>query len=183
MNVSANGLSALAVHDHAPLFATTSAPYTTSSAYGSSTSTANTGGVRKGQRMNVYRMEHREEASPDVNAFDSGRYTPSGANGLVGKDSSRRMSNGYPFPSIGATDSEGMQPLCLSSTLLRGDVGNAIGLGGAQNGSSANLSGPVDSTTRDNAAGRRKWGAHQNALAFHPVSFLSAHALSLLISS
>ena len=170
MNVSANGLSALAVHDQAPLFATTSAPYTTSSAYGSSTTNTNTGGVRKGQRMNVYRIEHREEVSPEINAFDSGRYTPSGANGSVRKDNSRRMSSGYPFPSVGATDAEGLQPVCLSSTLLRGDVGNAIGLGSAQNGSSANLVVPAENTGRDTSAGRRKWGAHQNALAFHPVS-------------
>ncbi|KAJ9091099.1 hypothetical protein QFC20_007731 [Naganishia adeliensis] len=171
VNVSANGLSALAVHDHAPLFAATSAPYTTSSAYGSSTTSSagvTAGGVRKGQRMNVYRIEHRDEgASPDVNPFDSGRYTPSGAP-VNGKDHPRRMSNGYPFPSIGNTDTEPLQPVCLSSTLLRGDVGNAIGLGA--NGTSMQ----ADAGSREATGSRRKWGVHQNALGFHPHAMVLA---------
>lgn len=171
VNVSANGLSALAVHDHAPLFAATSAPYTTSSAYGSSTtssaSVTSGGGVRKGQRMNVYRIEHRDEgSSPELNAFDSGRYTPSGAM-VNGKDhATRRMSSGYPFPPVGAagTDAEEpLQPVCLSSTLLRGDVGNAIGLGA--NGTV----GSAEAGSREATGSRRKWGVHQNALGFHPV--------------
>lgn len=113
--------------------------------------------------MNVYRIEHRDEgASPDVNPFDSGRYTPSGAP-VNGKDHSRRMSNGYPFPSIGNTDTEPLQPVCLSSTLLRGDVGNAIGLG--TNGTSMQ----ADAGSREATGSRRKWGVHQNALGFHPV--------------
>ncbi|KAJ9100485.1 hypothetical protein QFC21_003524 [Naganishia friedmannii] len=174
MNASANGLSAVAVHDQAPLFATTSSPYTTSSAYGSSTANAS-GGIRKGQRLNVYRIEHKDESSPDLNAFDSGRYTPSGVNGAVLKENRRVSGNGYPFPSIGATDVEGPQPVCLSSTLLRGDVGNAIGLSGGSNAASAS-SGQAEAMGRDaQGNSRRKWGVHQNALTFHP------HALVLAV--
>jgi len=178
MNASANGLSAVAVHDQAPLFATTSSPYTTSSAYGSSTANAS-GGIRKGQRLNVYRIEHKDESSPDLNAFDSGRYTPSGANGAVLKDNRRVSGNGYPFPSIGATDIEGPQPVCLSSTLLRGDVGNAIGLSGGSNAANAS-SGQGDAMGRDaQGNSRRKWGVHQNALTFHPVSHQAPYTRTL----
>ncbi len=102
-NVAHNGLSALAVHDHAPIFAVTSAPYSSASNNTHSTNS------RRGQTLGVYRMEKQPETVEDP--FQSRGRSDRGSVSGSGFDLSQR---------------EGPPPVCLSSTLLKPDSGNTL---------------------------------------------------------
>jgi hypothetical protein len=178
-NVFANGLSSMAVHPHCPVFAATSAPYA-SSTYNESRSSHGAGpaGVRRGQRLNVYRMDDDYPASHSTRGYNDGQGSPlngSMSDTYSGLPSSSRRRNSS-LGSNGGTNTDGPQPTLLSSVMLKGDGGHI------STPPTPSISGlPSDHSEHDKKSGRqattlgrpqtkRRWGAGMNALSFHPVS-------------
>lgn len=193
-NVFANGLSSMAVHPQAPIFAATSAPYASSS-YNTLREVqggGQGGGVRRGQRLNVYRMvDDEERLSPDP-SYDASTSSPSSSmrssSRYSGLPSETRTGGhggfGYApstIPSLATStgaDTNGPQPCQLSSTMLRGDAANAGAPTNSKSGSAIGANHSVDGYDGRERQGRgqssvstRKWGAGMNGLTFHPVSF------------
>lgn len=188
-NVFANGLSSMAVHSQAPIFAATSAPYASSS-YNTSREAqggGQGGGVRRGQRLSVYRMvDDEQRLSPDP-SYDASTSSPTSSmrsgSRYSGLPSEHRMSYGYASstgPSLATStgaDTNGPQPCQLSSIMLRGDAAHASAVTSSRGGSgmggsyTANGYDARDRQARGQSSGHtRKWGAGMNGLAFHPVS-------------
>lgn len=190
INVFANGLSALAVHDQCPIFATTSAPYA-SAAHNAVSSAHGSAQRSKGQRLSVYRMDKDDSLASSETTYESSNVPASNSDGQIGGASSTMPNGKYNTlpsrrnPGIyggqdsvyslhqGGGDMGGPQPVLLSSTSLKGNIGNAAGPGSAPSpGVSSYGGGVVVSDGADGRSGkvRRRWGAGMNALAFHPVS-------------
>jgi hypothetical protein len=158
-----NGLSALAVHQHSRVFATTSAPaksygavhsgahgdggYAINGRHGGGHSTGQAYTSGRNQKLSVWRLEDIDEdhlgtASTESGTYDSG-YNASPANG-------------------GGIAGPAEQPTKLSDMLLRG---NTAPLGGTTANLGANIP-PVRN--------HRLVGAGMNAMIFHPNELVLA---------
>ena len=184
-NAFANGLSSMAIHSHCPVFAATSAPYASSS-YNDGRNSHGSGqnGVRRGQRLNVYRMDDDTTRGYESNSygFDSGgKSSQSSSRGGVRADKYSGLPNNsgdkqsQSYSNRPDADTDGPQPNLLSSVMIRGDGGH---VSAPSTPSISGLPGDYDTDKRQGRATtasaqsqpKRRWGAGMNALAFHPVS-------------
>ena len=187
-NAFANGLSSMAIHSHCPVFAATSAPYASSS-YNDGGRAGHGGpqnGVRRGQRLNIYRMD--DDLSRDYDSTSYGFDAGGRSSQYSGRASSRaerysglpsnwseKQSQASAYINGPDTEADGPQPRLLSSAMIRGDGGH---VSAPSTPSVSGLPGDVyENEKRQNRASqtqsKRRWGAGMNALAFHPVCAVS----------
>jgi hypothetical protein len=202
-NAFANGLSSMSMHPTCPIFASTSAPYI-SSTYSSANSSSHNrennhssvqgqGPAGKGQKLNVYRMDDlgsgmKTPASPvssqstrrdgsfaSLNKAPNQKFSGLPHSSSSSTASSTYLGGGYGYNSYEASmgEPDGPQPELLSSILLRGD---GVPSGSGNGNTLGEKDGFVDVRKNggNGGGGKKRWGAGMNALGFHPVSFCLA---------